>query len=134
MTSDVVMSNHSFNLSLFPAKKEELNNYGIVPVPYSSHSIVNYEAWFSQSTFKLLETGSLEGQEPYYIGRRDYPLFEEIYIGCGQDKVAHPRALIYYNYTFWISPELFAIHLDSTGMGTSWCNVESSVCANIKIS
>jgi len=107
----------------FPKDKQELlqYQYGIKPLSnwYVSHKSLDYETWSTSTTIQQVQITS--GFEPYYIAHRDYPLFDEIFIGCGRDKVSHPYELEYAGYTMWWLPDSFIVHLDSTGMGSAWC-------------
>jgi len=115
-----------FNMSIFPRNKQELQD--LVKTKdqlikslsyYTSHSAFNYGNWYKSTSVEQMRYAS--GFEPYYIGPKTYPLFDEVFIGCGADKVSHPTALNAAGYAFYVLPTGFIVHIDSTGMGSAWC-------------
>jgi hypothetical protein len=116
----------------FPKDKEELwsvynedprDETGIQPlsVKFDSHRAFPYAQWKTATAIFEISNTHAGGFEPYYISTRDYPLFEEVFVGCGQDKIVHFTELSRANYKVYGVPDSFIVHLDSTGMGTSWC-------------
>jgi len=118
------------DLSEFPKTKEELvrllikdpkNKSGIIALGdyRGGHRAFPYERWYHDD--KIMPISAKGNFEPYYIGSRDYPLFDEIFIGCGQDKMIHYEELMRAQYKAYAFPSGFIVHLDSTGMGKPWC-------------
>ena len=87
--------------------------------PYASHSRYNINKWKTTSEKYTVRAGT--GFEPYYVGRRDYPLFDETFYGCGSDKISHAKELSSLGYTFVVLPRGFIVHLSSEGLGKPWC-------------
>lgn len=87
--------------------------------PYSSHKKYNIDKW--KTTDEEYEVTASNNFEPYYVGRRDYPLFDETYYGCGGDKISHTRELKALGYKFVVLPQGFIVHLNSDGLGKPWC-------------
>jgi len=134
LTEDKNMSDINFDLSLWPQKKADIKEkqWGIHPVPYWSHEAVPYHQWLNSNEFlSLYKTTS--AQEPYFIGHRDYPVFDEIFIGCGKDKIGHVSELERKGYRMEVAPESFLVHLDSTGMGSPWCQKVDEGINNFKM-
>lgn len=112
-----------------PATKEELlkildrddvpEETFIKRFPYSSHKKYNIDKW--KTTSEQYEVTPGNSFEPYYVGRRDYPLFDETYYGCGGDKISHSRELKSLGYKFIVLPQGFIVHLNSDGLGKPWC-------------
>jgi len=88
-------------------------------MPYNSHRTFNLNVW--KAATEIYPLRSKSGFEPYYVGRRSYPLFDEHFYGCGRDKVQHVQELIYLGYKLYALPQGFIVHLSSEGMGTHWC-------------
>ncbi len=88
--------------------------------------------------------------EPYYITNRDEPAYElsflshifsfdEVYIGCGYDKISHTLELFIAGFSFYVLPEGFVIHLKHldtleemkhdalVANKSNWCDVEDYV-------
>lgn len=117
---------NNFDMKLFPKDKKELQDMvskGTQKMRdlsyFSSHRAFNFAQWFRETN--IYSTHYASGYEPYYIGPKSYPLFEEIFIGCGADKVSHPAELSSAGYSFNVLPTGFIVHIDSTGMGSAWC-------------
>jgi len=115
-----------FPMHQFPDTKEDLKRLMDTPDQlikslsyYTSHTLFRYEDWFAAKDIYSMGYGG--GYEPYYIGPKSYPWFDEIFIGCGADKVSHPEELNNAGYRFFVHPTGFIVHLDSTGMGSAWC-------------
>jgi len=115
-----------FDMNIFPKNKSQLpalidtqDNLIKDLSYYNSHKAFKYDKWFASKEIEKMTFAG--GYEPYYIGPKSYPLFEEVFIGCGADKVSHPQELNDAGYQFYVLPEGFIVHLDSTGMGTAWC-------------
>lgn len=118
--------NNNFDMKLFPKNKEELQDMvskgtqNMRDLSYfSSHRAFNFGQWFRETNIYPAHFSS--GYEPYYIGPKSYPLFEEIFIGCGADKVSHPAELSSAGFAFNVLATGFIVHIDSTGMGSAWC-------------
>jgi len=129
LTESKVLSSVDSNLEeSFPQTKQQLipllgeGKDKIIPLAkiFLSHRAFPYDKWRDLSNIVPL-SGSPAGFEPYYISTRDYPLFDEIMIGCGQDKIVHFQELMKAGYSVYILPNHFIVHLDSTGMGAAWC-------------
>jgi len=84
-----------------------------------SHQHLDFNIW--QNANQIFELIPSSAFEPYYIGLRDYPLFDEVMVGCGRDKIVHYEELILAGYKTWVIPDMFIVHLDSEGMGSAWC-------------
>eukprot|EP01112_Ceratiomyxa_fruticulosa_P007257 TRINITY_DN1874_c0_g1_i1.p1 TRINITY_DN1874_c0_g1~~TRINITY_DN1874_c0_g1_i1.p1 ORF type:complete len:610 (-),score=89.05 TRINITY_DN1874_c0_g1_i1:73-1902(-) len=118
--------NVNYPMSEFPKNKQELLE--LVQKPgkimeslayFQSHASFKFDEWFKST--KIYQMGYVGGYEPYYIGPKTYPLFDETFIGCGADKVSHPTELNAAGYQFFVVPHGFIVHIDSTGMGSAWC-------------
>eukprot|EP00026_Physarum_polycephalum_P004396 Phypoly_transcript_04415.p1 GENE.Phypoly_transcript_04415~~Phypoly_transcript_04415.p1 ORF type:complete len:623 (+),score=88.37 Phypoly_transcript_04415:126-1994(+) len=120
------IDNVDFDMKLFPKDKKALvdmlgrGGSQIKDLSYfNSHAAFKFHDWYrSTDIYPMAFAG---GYEPYYIGPKSYPLFEEIFIGCGADKVSHPSELNSAGYKFNVLPQGFIVHIDSTGMGSAWC-------------
>eukprot|EP00727_Mastigamoeba_balamuthi_P005379 m51a1_g1484 hypothetical protein (578) ;mRNA; r:295095-298048 len=104
-------------------KKAFFEDYGkegkLAKMPYRSHSSFKADEWEKATTFyQIMHKG---GFEPYYVGLRTYPLFDEMFYGCGRDKVSHVQDLNSQGYTFVVVPDGFIVHLSSDGLGKPWC-------------
>ena len=82
---------------------------------------LDIDYWFKQDKIYTITVN--REYEPYYIGHRDYPLFDEIFYGCGFDKIPHMFEMRSLGYTIRVLPRGVIIHLDSDVLGgKSWCN------------
>lgn len=127
-----------FDMNLFPQDKYALIDMLNSTEPllrdlsyFNSHAAFKFDDW--KRATEIYSMGFSGGYEPYYIGPKSYPLFEEIFIGCGADKVSqnkasepsdrvsHPIELNSAGYKFKVLPTGFIVHIDSTGMGSAWC-------------
>lgn len=136
----VVVCNNKVTADMVPASKEDLKKYitnvhdeplKISKSPYASYNSYKFDHWLD--TTEMYKVDCNGGFEPYYIGHRDYPLFDEVFFGCGRDKVIHLEELSRAGYSLNILPDGFIAHLDSTGLGKPWCvNWGSDVRTSIK--
>eukprot|EP01116_Phalansterium_solitarium_P010970 TRINITY_DN26577_c0_g1_i1.p1 TRINITY_DN26577_c0_g1~~TRINITY_DN26577_c0_g1_i1.p1 ORF type:complete len:611 (+),score=122.38 TRINITY_DN26577_c0_g1_i1:46-1833(+) len=133
-SEDKTLCSPDFDMRNFPKSKQEVMapepnrgaagpSFGIHPMSklFSSHTRIPYDEWFKAGPDNYIQIDNLAGNEPYYIGSRDFPLFDEVFIGCMQDKIEHVHELERRGYKFFLAPEAFITHLDSTGMGSAWC-------------
>lgn len=129
------------NASMIPKDKKAFNEYRskttdndfkISNFPYVSHSAYNFKFWIEATD--LYPVFMSNGFEPYYIGHRDYPLFDEVFFGCGRDKISHSTELGRAGYSIQIIPDGFIAHLSSDGLGKPWCeNWSSDIRTPIKL-
>lgn len=127
--------------SMIPNDKKAFNEYRsqntdgdlqISKFPYVSHNGYNFRFWVGATDLYPVYMSS--GFEPYYIGHRDYPLFDEVFFGCGRDKISHSTELARAGYSIQIIPDGFIAHLNSDGLGKPWCeNWSSDPRAAIKL-
>jgi hypothetical protein len=133
ITWSPVLSNPKYDIFKLPKDRNELyksglynedphDETGIQPLStkFSSHQQFPYSKWKTATEIWELSVRA-GGFEPYYISNRNYPLFDEVFIGCGQDKIVHFTELMRAGYEVFVVPDIFILHLDSKGMGTSWC-------------
>ena len=123
-----LMCGKNVNASMIPSSKDELYKFNegksdkedtIVRFPYISHNGYNFERWKTASD--VYDVAASTGFEPYYIGHRNYPFFDEVFFGCGWDKVTHMTELSQGGYKIKVLPDGFIAHLRSDGMGQPWC-------------
>ena len=108
-----------------PATKEELKKetgtYKKFDVFHSrTHDAFDIDYWFKQDKIYTMTVN--REYEPYYIGHRDYPLFDEIFYGCGFDKVPHLLEMRSLGYTIRVLPRGVLVHVDPDELNIkSWC-------------
>lgn len=86
-----------------------------------THDAFDIDYWFSQEDIYTMTVN--REFEPYYIGHRNYPLFDEIFYGCGFDKIPHLFELRSLGYTIRVLPRGIIVHLESEVLGSkSWCS------------
>jgi hypothetical protein len=92
-----------------------------------AHLPTNYERWASAD--EPYEVQYEYTYEPYVLIRRDIcPLYDERFIGYGNDKSAHAYELAAAGFRFFVLPDPFVIHKDhpspawrsDQGSGESW--------------
>lgn len=85
-----------------------------------THDAFNVDFWLKQEDIFTITVN--REFEPYYIGHRDYPLFDEVFYGCGFDKIPHMFELKSLGYSIRVLPRGIIVHLDSDTLGgKSWC-------------
>lgn len=85
-----------------------------------THDALNIDYWMAQEDIYTLTVN--REFEPYYIGHRNYPLFDEIFYGCGFDKIPHMMEMRNLGYSIRVLPRGIIVHLDSDTLGgKSWC-------------
>jgi len=79
---------------------------------FMSHQHLDFNIW--QNANQIFELVPSSAFEPYY-GLHDCPLFDEVMVGCGHDKIVNYEELILAGYKTWVIPDMFIVHLDSVG-------------------
>eukprot|EP00026_Physarum_polycephalum_P011009 Phypoly_transcript_11200.p1 GENE.Phypoly_transcript_11200~~Phypoly_transcript_11200.p1 ORF type:complete len:366 (+),score=38.93 Phypoly_transcript_11200:29-1126(+) len=100
----------------FPDTKPELlaaDNTKVFQVHYykgtHAHSPTNYKKWYAADS--SYETFYEYSYEPYYLIRRKFcPLFDERFVGYGNDKSSHAYELAVAGFKFTVLPDPFIIH------------------------
>lgn len=77
---------------------------------FPAHGPTDYEHWYS--TRELYQVPYQRDYEPYYIVRKDVPLWDERFVGYGFDKVSHSTELNAAGYSFFVMPDTFIIHAE----------------------
>lgn len=120
-------------LKFFPKNKKELlqklDSLGVDKVPYETHKNLPWTTWETVNGSDLYELSSSEkaGQEPYYVMKKEYRvLYDEVFVGCGFDKLSQLYELSVAQYRMYLLSEGFLIHLDSNKLSYSyrrkhWC-------------
>ena len=86
-----------------------------------THSAFDVDYWMAQEDIFTMTVN--REFEPYYIGHRNYPLFDEIFYGCGFDKIPHVFEMQSLGYSIRVLPRGIIVHLDSDTLGgKGWCN------------
>jgi probable glucuronoxylan glucuronosyltransferase IRX7 len=73
------------------------------------HHPTNTEKWMH--SFKPYTVEYKWGYEPYLLLKRPFPLFEESFIGYGQNKVSYAYHLAAARFSFIVVPDVFVIHV-----------------------
>lgn len=73
------------------------------------HHPTNTEQWMHSS--KPYTVQYKWGYEPYLLLKRPFPLFEESFIGYGQNKVSYAYHLAAARFSFIVVPDVFIIHV-----------------------
>jgi len=120
--------------AVFPSTKAELLEADITKIfqvhyykGRHAHSPTNYEKWYT--TDEPFHIQYEYSYEPYYLIRRKLcPLFDERFIGYGNDKSSHAYELAVAGFTFTVLPDPFIIHKnhptpawrENQGSGEAW--------------
>ena len=89
--------------------------------PSYSHQKIPY--WLTQNDVYDINLAGVPHFEPYFVAHRTTMLYDEVFNGCGYDKLAHVKNMIYLDYKFKMLPDVFIAHLDHSGIKNFvyWC-------------
>ena len=73
------------------------------------HHPTNTEKWMH--TDQLYSVDYKWGYEPYLLLKRPFPLFEESFVGYGQNKVSYAYELAAARFSFIVIPNVYVIHV-----------------------
>jgi LysM repeat protein len=106
------------NAQEVPKTKEELlagiRKYEMQPVHADkfagAHAITNYEKWYEQAQNRPYQVKFKGVFEPYMVGPRTMPRFDERFAGYGMDKVELNYQLNDAKYMLLVAPGAFVVH------------------------
>eukprot|EP00943_MAST-04B_sp_MAST-4B-sp1_P005215 g5215.t1 len=75
-----------------------------------AHQITNYRKWYTQSERKPYQVVFKGVYEPYMVGPRSMPRFDERFAGYGMDKVELNYELHLAKYMLLVAPNAFVVH------------------------
>eukprot|EP00164_Ancoracysta_twista_P002249 GFYU01002971.1.p1 GENE.GFYU01002971.1~~GFYU01002971.1.p1 ORF type:complete len:649 (+),score=146.51 GFYU01002971.1:144-2090(+) len=75
-----------------------------------AHAPTNYTRWYDDD--EIYEAVYSLNYEPYLIGEKTMPWYDERFVGYGHDKSSHAYELAKAGYKFFVLPEAFVIHID----------------------
>ncbi|KRX26823.1 Glycosyltransferase-like protein LARGE1 [Trichinella nelsoni] len=73
------------------------------------HLATDYDRW--RNALEPYKIAWSTDFEPYFVVRRDVPLYDERFVGFGWNKVAHVMNLDFLNYEFIVLPFAYIVHL-----------------------
>jgi len=123
--NNFIRSKEELKTKWLSKRKEDLGK-AVIPLGsiFSSHATFKFDTWMGTDT--IWQHKVTQDTEPYFIGLRDFPPYDEIMVGCGADKISLFQELSAAKYEYWVVPDMFIVHLDSTGLGSAWCRSLSS--------
>ena len=106
------------NSEEMPKTKKDLlelvESYKLQPVHADkfagAHQITNYKKWYTQSKRKPYQVKFKGVYEPYMVGPKTMPRFDERFAGYGMDKVELNYELSLANYMLLVAPNAFVVH------------------------
>ena len=101
-----------------PKNKDDLlngvENHRIQPVHADkfagAHAITNYKKWYEQDLHRPYQVKFKGVFEPYMVGPKTMPRFDERFAGYGMDKVELNYQLNAAGYTLLVAPGAFVVH------------------------
>ena len=75
-----------------------------------AHAITNYEKWYEQAENRPYQVKFKGVYEPYMVGPRTMPRFDERFAGYGMDKVELSYQLNDAKYMLLVAPGAFVVH------------------------
>lgn len=100
-----------------PVKDRKVSNKLLT---YENH---NYSKWLEEDNIYELELPKEIIFEPYFVTHRKTLLYDEIFVGCGYDKVSYAQSMRALDYKLEMLPETFMVHLHHNDLKnySNWC-------------
>lgn len=111
----------------FPRDKLELNRFPTIkPIEKFGDRFnqIEYTPWIQAKKPWQISQVHADIFEPYYVVKRNVPPYDEVFLGCGRDKVSHVRELAEAGYAFYALHDGFIVHLphtNETKHRVYWC-------------
>ena len=86
---------------------------------------MNIPKWLKKDKVYEVTLNKNKGFEPYFVTHRNAILYDEIFNGCGFDKVSQVHDMRAMGYKLKMLPDSFIVHLNHNDL-----NVSSSWCRN----
>ena len=93
--------------------------------------------WLKQNKIYDISVNKRKNFEPYYVAHRGIMLYDEIFNGCGFDKLLHMNGMRKLGYRLKVLPDVFIVHLNHNSLKnySDWCKgFSKSPRAQMKIS
>ena len=95
----------------------------ITQKPYKSYEPQYISYWLTQNEVYTSNVTNKQYFEPYFVAHRSIILYDEIFNGCGYDKLSHVDNLRNLGYKLKMVPDSFIIHLSHNDLKnySNWC-------------